>query len=733
LRRITTTALGAKTDTVHPIFNILAGYILLCVLVPTAGLSQKAPDCPFDKLATIESARALLQKAASYAPEPVAAKIRSLEIKHELPEQMQKSKKRIGEAVDRLENSRVSDGSSEEIRAGLTNAKGKILNALALYAQPWLEIRLRNSIQLYDAFFYLDSFYFSQRPKTRAFYAELLNRPELEPAARIVGELYQMADSDFERQRLATALEAVSDLFRDKPDLIANEMLTRLGKRFLFLISHSGTTNGTRNNVNFAGKSLSVFLGQNLPGSRARFIDRLREELGDLSETHQLSATEPYIIDSLMWNDHPEVRMLLRRFVSSGHFDKLHEKDRGALFYHLSEAQLRAARSSNPQFKRLWHNTLEAILTGEVKVSVENLGTSKGGSCMDSNIRLNRGFMVNSDEIGTGRSLNESMLHTIAHEVYHARNGFSLRSSSVYYFEEEMDAWQVGFFAANERLPNKREAALRAVFLLTTEAYPDIASAWKRDPGSFARHLEQLGLDAVSDADALKVNTKEAAPQWGWEGYLENLPTPSENIQMEKHLKALALHAKGELRKELNLAVVPLFPSRMRIEAAYHHFRFRNVRGLIEQTTEAAKGRTPQARALRALRKEVLWQAIKYYVPAHTFIDAPPHFKAIQFFQPPHFSTHNQHVANTYLTLLTDGACSESRFALGELLLIPLDSFQKFLLVEQQQKIAPHLERIPKEDANRLILNHIESFRRRINSGTEFDLDALIQRYDPKP
>jgi hypothetical protein len=718
----------------HQRSHILAPYLILCALWPITSPSQETPVCPYDKLAALETTRTLLQEAASHATEPIAAKIRSLEIKEGSPEQIEESKERIGEAVKRLESFRTSDFNGEALRTGLTNAKEKILDSILRYDHPDFEKRLRASIHSYDAFFYLNSPYFSQTPKSRSFYADLFNDPDLEPAARIVGEVFRTADSDFERNSLATALVEVRDLLKDKPSLVANEMLTRLGERFLFEVDHAGMTDGSRNKIDFTGKPLAAFVRQHAPGERSHFVDRLRTEWSDLEETQLRSATEPYIIDSLLLHDHPDVRTLLRRFVTSGHFDALHEKDRGALFYHLSQAQLKAALSSNPQFKRLWHNTLEALLTGEVKVSVENLGPLVRGDWGDSMIRLNRGFVVHADEISAGPSVKASVLNTIAHEVNHAKDGFLMRSSTVYYFEKEMNAWTVGFFAEHERLPDKREAALHAVYMLTTDNYPTIAAAWKTDPNSFSRHLADLGLkgattDFVLAFKVLTVETHMPAPQWGWEGYLENRPTPPETIQIASHFKTLARHAQGRLAKTLNAAVPP-FASGTQAVAALNHLRFQVVIGLLDQTAEDAKRNSPYGRALRALRTKVLSEAPMYYSGSEskTFAYALAHFKAIQFFQAPRFPRSRSRTRSFYLTRLSSDAFSQSRFALGTLATLRLTPPQEQKLINALEALAPHLDGLPDSDANKAISNFASVFLKYVENGDETPVEAFIEK-----
>jgi hypothetical protein len=472
-----------------------------------------------------------------------------------------------------------------------------------------------------------------------------------------------------------------------------------------------------------------LYLLSNTEASSVSPTEAFKAEFPTLSEMEKGIATEPYALKILSLHNHPGVRKLLAGLVKTESYQNLTEGDRASLFYYLSLARYKASHSKDARFVRLWQNTLDAFTSAEVTVLIKYMDGPVHGDCHDREICLNRLHLIQPDEIGSPTSDTEA-LESIAHEVSHAKDRFLLASPSVFLFEAEMNAWAVGFYASRERLPNQREAAIQAVFLLTSNAYPDIVKAWKSEPDRFQRYLNELGLKTVSEKAAERVSKHQPAPLWGWEGFLENAPTPPARDQMKLHLVALSHFAEGEVQQKL----FSLEPPEVRSKSAGPRdgLHLRTALDLVGLTTDVSKLKTPLGRVYRIFRNSALSYASRYYLPAASlFLERAPHcFRAIHFFQPPQFPHHQSNISNAYLDRIANiDSFSSSLDLLGHILLSAPSKIRRKRLAEGLVLLAPYFEaKETEKEADRLLVDFLKYFQWKFDPNRRLDIQDFLDR-----
>lgn len=227
--------------------------------------------------------------------------------------------------------------------------------------------------------------------------------------------------------------------------------------------------------------------------------------------------------DTVYRFDSPEVRALFFSLLEKNLFSKERPDQFSFLFFTLAKALNEASLTTDPRRAELLRNTVNYVVSGKAQVEFGNTDENVLGHASGKNVTFSW-------------NLNRAdAIEVLAHEISHVA-GKAKVEESVGYFEEEMRAWMVGYYASTGTVPSKAAAMLRAHQLLTaTEgAYAYIARAWRAKPETFQRHLEDLGLgklrpglsyDYIHDlAEAHTLN--EPAPLWGWDGFLVNKPAP---------------------------------------------------------------------------------------------------------------------------------------------------------------------------------------------------------------
>jgi hypothetical protein len=232
--------------------------------------------------------------------------------------------------------------------------------------------------------------------------------------------------------------------------------------------------------------------------------------------------------------------MILQRLSSQAHFKELGEYARASVFVCIAKTLQVASTSKSDLQRQLLTNCIEQIVSGRVQLDVKESKIGLKGwypSQHQLRWRQREAIFISSSyyPFNLGSSSDNSVIGTLAHELSHAASKFDGRYQSLGAFEEEMRAWMVGFLASEGRLPNKREAAQQALDIIYIEDYyPEIQSTWRKDPSAFAAHFRDLGLYNVRrntstselEQQLEDISPTEAAPLWGWDGFLVNNPAP---------------------------------------------------------------------------------------------------------------------------------------------------------------------------------------------------------------
>jgi hypothetical protein len=269
-----------------------------------------------------------------------------------------------------------------------------------------------------------------------------------------------------------------------------------------------------------------IFHGESTGGSPMKTLrDKAKARFGGLLRDEGHSVAQA-VTDAAVMCPSERAQSLLERLLKSTAFRESNDETKATLAACLPYMSEIAATTPSSSQRILLENTIERIMTGAFVISASELHGAAGTANYSKGIvTLNKGMRNDTYGISPSQGLRHLALSTLPHEVSHMLSGQPYEAS-VAYFEEEYRAWMTGFVGMEGRLPNQEEAAKTAVFLLTdTKLYPVIGEAYRRDPGSFSKHMEALGLPTDGRPLPRRAGDPEkTAPVWGWEGFLENRP-----------------------------------------------------------------------------------------------------------------------------------------------------------------------------------------------------------------
>lgn len=472
-------------------------------------------------------ARVALEKIAAAAPDPAIAALVAQLAQDSTPHALDEAvTKLLGSAVHWVTWTKGALAALPEgpQRTALTAARAAVFTAVARLGTPDFAAELTRAGELLDGYSALGDPYVAgaMAPEHRAQLYGWFVRPGLHPALRALGRGKKCITHFHQSEMFAQALAHLGSALTRLPEGSAAALVQRLGSAVE--ASLGAATFGAALQLGDLRKEARGLLRADVATALGARFALLRPDVQEA------------VVDTVSACPSAKALPTLKRLLAAPWFGAATAETQRVLAFCLGYAANVAERSTVEQQRRLLTNTVEQVLSGAIPAEARDLGPRIYGQAMPSEISLNSTVYRLEADLQPSAALRHLALHTLAHEVSHVLSGQRVERS-VAYFEEEYRAFSVGFLGEFGRLPNQREGAEHAAYLLTATdgAYAYIAEGLRASPGSYVEHLAALGLDAYAAAKGTAADLKRAAaerpsdvpaPQWGWPGFEENLPRP---------------------------------------------------------------------------------------------------------------------------------------------------------------------------------------------------------------